>query len=372
MDINKFINRGLDNIPDDPYGLLNEKTNNLEIKKYFSKILRMHNNENIFGVSTRVINAINETSAYSNMYPEGSHRAIREKLAGKLGISPNNLIITNGGDELIYYTAMAFINDEDEIILPEVTFSVYNVAYKIMRANIIYSKMNGLEIDLGDILNRITNKTKVIVICNPNNPTGLALGEKSFVNFLRNVPSEVIVIVDEAYKDFVSIKDYPNSISLLKESYENILILRTFSKSYGIAGLRVGYGISKEEIIKALYKVKLPFNVSIISQFAALAAIEDKEFYKKVIDGVKAGRQYLYENFRKLNLSYEESNTNFILVHTGNKTECIVRILKQKKIYVLHTKSYGLPNSIRVTIGSLDQNELFINTLKDALKKCNN
>ena len=370
MNINKFINYGLNFIPDDPYGLSMENTVISSYQEYFEKILRMHNNENIIGVPEKVLKNINKIAPYSNIYPEGTHRAIREKLAEFLKLNPENFIITNGGDELIYYSAMAFINNDDEIILPRITFSVYKIAYKAMRAKIVNSEMNGLRIDLNDILNKITDKTKIIAICNPNNPTGDAIDSKSFLYFYKSVPSRIMVIIDEAYRDFVAIDDYPDSISLLKQGKENILILRTLSKSYGIAGLRVGYGIAHPSVINILNKVKLPFNISIISQFAALAALEDKDFYERSINEIKRGREYLYRELEELGLTYEKSNTNFILVHTRNKTGCIVKFLKERGILVLDTKGYELPSSIRVTLGSQKQNELFVAALKNALNYC--
>ena len=222
MNINNFINYGLNFIPDDPYGLSMENTVISSYQEYFKKILRMHNNENIIGVPEKVLKNINKIAPYSNIYPEGTHRAIREKLAEFLKLNPENFIITNGGDELIYYSAMSFINNDDEIILPRITFSVYKIAYKAMRAKIVNSEMNGLRIDLNDILNKITDKTKIIAICNPNNPTGDAIDSKSFLDFYKSVPSRIMVIIDEAYRDFVAIDDYPDSISLLKQGKENI------------------------------------------------------------------------------------------------------------------------------------------------------
>jgi len=324
----------------------------------------------MFGVSKKALKNIKKISPYCNIYPEGSHRAIRERLAYKLDLSPENFIVTNGGDELIYYTAMSFINDNDEVILPKITFSVYDVAYKIMRATIVNSNMDDLKIDLRDILNRITNITKVIVVCNPNNPTGHALGRNIFIDFLKKVPSTILVIIDEAYRDFVAIDDYPDSISLLKMGYKNILILRTFSKSYGIAGLRVGYGIAEKSVIRTMNKVKFPFNISIISQFAALGALEDEEFLERSKEGVNKGREYLYKHLNELKIQYERSNTNFILIHTGDKTNCIVNTLRDNGLFVLNTKGYGLPFSIRVTIGTQKQNELFIDILKNIIRKC--
>ena len=367
MDIDKFINKGLNDIVDDPYGSLTEKK---EGKPYLSKIIRLHSNENMFGVSKKALQQINQIAPNCNVYPEGSHRSIREKLASMLDLSPENFIVTNGGDELIYYTAMSFINDNDEVILPKITFSVYNVAYRIMRANIINSNMDELRIDLKDILNRINDKTKIIAVCNPNNPTGHAIEKEIFFEFIKKVPSNILVIIDEAYRDFVAIDDYPDSISLLKQGYSNILILRTFSKSYGIAGLRVGYGIAEKSIIRVINKVKFPFNISIVSQFAALGALEDKEFLEKSQEAVKKGREYLYRNLNELGLSYEQSNTNFILIHTGAKTDCIVDMLRDNGLFVLNTIGYGLPFSIRVTIGTQKQNELFINAIKKAINKC--
>jgi histidinol-phosphate aminotransferase len=336
------------------------------IRKYGVKDpVKLSSNENALGVSPAAVESAEGALLNGNIYPEGSNRALRETIAGKFDLDPENIFVGNGADEIIYYTAMSLINDGDEVIIPALTFPIYTIAFRTMRATIVTSSMKGLSINTADILDRITDKTKVIALCNPNNPTGHALGREEVHRFVERVPKEVLILMDEAYMDFAEQETFPDSISLFKQGADNLSIVRTLSKAYGIAGFRVGYGIADPGLTALMNRIKLPFNVSIVSQAAALGALSDDEFLFRTIENTKEGRMMIYSAMKELGLEFVESSSNFILIHTGTDGNAVTEELMKRGVIVRSARNYGLPGSIRVTVGTRDQNDRFIRAMKD-------
>lgn len=362
MDIKRIMNRGLNSV--EPYvgGTHKEEAQ----KKYkIAEPVKLSSNENPLGVSPRGVEHARNILKGANVYPEGSNRDLREKVARRYGVSSDSVIFGNGADEIIYYLAMSLINDDDEVIIPRLTFPIYEIACRIMRARVVYSDMDGLKIDTGDILRRITERTKFIALCNPNNPTGHAIQADEVYPLIDAVPREVLIIMDEAYAEFADPGSFPDSMSKFREGFNNLVIIKTLSKAYGLAGFRVGYAIGDEGVIELMNRIKLPFNISIVSQHAALGALDDESFIRETIENTRKGRDEIYSAMGRLGLSYVESSTNFVLVDTGRDADQVTEELMKRGVIVRSAKNYGTPTSIRVTVGTPDQNRCFINAMDE-------
>ena len=304
-----------------------------------------------------------------NRYPDGGCFYLRKKLARRLKVKENQLVFGNGSDEIVVLALRSFIREKnDEVIVGFPTFLIYELQAKIQNARILRIPFKNYRYDLKAIAEAITKNTKIIFIANPDNPCGTYLSHKEIEEFLEKVPSEVIVFFDEAYYEFVEKKDFPKSLSFLKKR-KNLIITRTFSKAYGLAGLRIGYAITSSSIADILNKVREPFNVNRIAQVAALAALENEEFLKKVRQYMKKEKEYLYQELKKLNLEFIESVTNFILVNFKKDVNKLNQYLLKKGIIIRPLNSWGLKNFFRVTIGLHKENVKFIKELKNYLRK---
>jgi len=329
-------------------------------------VIKLASNETSVGPSPLAVEAIKKEVENINLYPEGSSRLLRERLAKKLKINEEMVIIGNGADNIIDLVGMAFINEGDEVIMGEITFPAYETITKIMGGKVISVKLKDYTYNLEEITRRINEKTKIIFICNPNNPTGTMVTREEVANFMGKVPEDVIVVFDEAYYDYPEDKNYPNSLSYVLEG-KNIIIIRTFSKIAGIAGVRVGYGIAKLELIGYLRRVVNPFTTNRLAQVAALASLDDEEHHKKVLNSNHKGKRYLYKELDKLGLFYVPTETNFIFVGLKEDAEIIYEKLLKKGVIIRPGKIYGCPNFIRVTIGTFHENQRFIQTLKEVM-----
>lgn len=360
----RFVNRGLLGIKAYVGGKPIEEV----VKKYnVEDPVKMNSNENPIGVSPVALFHAKEALSQANVYPEGSNRVLRETIAQKYGVLSDNVIVGNGADEIIYYIAMSFTNDGDSIIIPRITFPIYEIAFKLMRAHILTSDMDGYSINLEDILERITADTKIIALCNPNNPTGHALKRGQISRFVGDVPDSILILMDEAYMEFADSNEFPDTISLFKEGHDNLFIIRTLSKAFGLAGFRVGYGIGSRDAVELMNRIKLPFNISLVSQHAALGALQDSDFLKKTLNNTEKGRNQIYGALNTLGLNYVKSSTNFILIDTAKDADCVTEELMRRGVIVRSAKNYGLPACIRVTVGTGEQNRRFIEALRDVL-----
>ena len=364
MDIEKMINSGLKNIPKYPFG---KPKSAVSAELFKGKIVKINSNENTIGVSPKAIEAAEKILSNLNLYPESKNLELRRKVAQKFQIQPENVFIGNGAGEIIYYAAIAFLNNGDEVIVPEVTYPLYLIAFKMMRANVVKSAMNGYKIDTGKIQELITEKTKMIALCNPNNPTGDIINKDEMFRFIKKIPDDVLLIIDEAYIDFADNNDLLDTVSEIKNGRKNLYVIRTLSKAYGLAGLRIGYGIGDTSINDEMQKIKLPFNISLITQYAAEAALKDDDFLNKTVATIKKERNFLYEELNKMNLNYVKSSTNFILIDVKRDSSDTTLELEKRGIMVRDAAPYGIKNCIRVTIGKRDQNERFLQALSEVL-----
>ena len=329
-----------------------------------SEVIKLASNETSVGPSPLAVEAIKKEVENINLYPEATSRLLREKIAHKLKIDKEMIIIGNGADDVIDLIGMAFINEGEEIIIGETTFPAYEIAVKIMGGKLTTVKLKDFRFDLDEILQRINEKTKIIFLCNPNNPTGTIINKEEVSTFMKKVPQDVIVVFDEAYYDYVENKNYASGLSYILEG-KNVIVIRTFSKIAGIAGVRVGYGIAKPELIGYLRRVVNPFTTNRLAQVAALASLDDEEHRKKVLNSNHEGKKYLYRELKKLGLFYVPTETNFIFIDLKEDADVIFEKLLKKGVIIRPGKIYGCLNFIRVTIGTAYENQRFIKAIRE-------
>jgi len=328
------------------------------------EVIKLASNETSVGPSPLAVEAIKKEVENINLYPEATSKLLREKLAQKLNLGEDMIIVGNGADDVIDLIGMAFINEGDEVITCETTFPAYRTAVKIMGGKLILVKLKDFRFDLAEIVKRINEKTKMIFLCNPNNPTGTIITKEEVSAFMRKVPQDVIVVFDEAYYDYVEDKNYPNSLSYILEG-KNVIVIRTFSKIAGIAGVRVGYAIAHQELISYLRRVVNPFTTNRLAQVAALASLDDEKHYKEVLKSNHEGKKYLYRELDKLEFLYVPTETNFIFVDVKKDSEVIFEKLLKKGVIIRPGKPYGCSNFIRVTIGTSYENKKFIQAIRE-------
>jgi histidinol-phosphate aminotransferase len=277
------------------------------------------------------------------------------------------VVISNGADNLILMIACAFVDEGNEVVMADPTFSVYTNVTQIMGGRPIKVRLKDFTHDLDSMLKKINRKTKLVFICNPNNPTGTTISQKSFDHFLSKLPKQVIVVLDEAYGDFVEDSFYPNGLDYIKER-KQVILLRTFSKVYGLAGLRIGYALGREDLVDCLYQVRDPFPVHRLAQVAAVAALNDEDHAIKSIQLVYEGKRYLYKELDKMGVSYVPSQANFIFIDFEKDSEEVFQALLREGIIIRPGKIWDYPTFARVTIGRMEDNQRFIKALKKILK----
>ncbi|MFL0194965.1 histidinol-phosphate transaminase [Clostridium sp. WILCCON 0269] len=329
-----------------------------------NNILRLSANENTNGCSPLVEGALKEYINKLYLYPDGICSEVREILANIYDLKLEQFIFGNGSFEIIELIAQTFINPQDESIIPDPSFWWYKTATLKMDGVVVSVPLKDHRVDLKKIADKITNKTKIIWLCNPNNPTGTIFKKKELMDFLESVPKNIILVFDEAYYELVSDPQYPQTTNLLYK-YENIIILRTFSKVYGLAGLRIGYGIANKHIIAYLNKIRMPANVNALAQVAAAASLKDEDFKRKCIESNTVGKQYFYKTFKEMKLEYIPTETNFIMVNVGKDSTYVANKILEKGIDVHAGTEFNMPTWLRVTIGRPEENKLFIESLRD-------
>jgi len=332
------------------------------------RIIKLASNENTLGPSSQALKALRDFLPKIYLYPEDSCFYLKKELAKKLKVKRENLILGNGSDEIMELVSKTFLNPGEEVIYGHPSFLIYETVVRIMGGKPVPVSLKDYTYDLKRILRAVTKKTKIIFVCNPNNPTGTMVSGEEIRAFLKRVPKRIIVVFDEAYRDYVERRDFPDSIKLLKEN-RNLIILRTFAKIYGLAGLRIGYGIAQAEVIAFLSKVRLPFNVNSLAQAAALASLSDEERAKKTRKMNALGKRLLYAAFRSLDLVYVPTQTNFILINLKRNGKRICQTLLKEGIIVREMSAWGLNNYIRVTIGNEKENKRFVQALKKIIRR---
>ena len=329
---------------------------------------KLASNENPYGASPKVKEKVQEVLLHPEIYPDGYAAAIRNKVAEHVGVREEQLIFGAGSDEVILMLCRALLSNETNTVMATPTFSQYKHNALIEGAEIREVPLKEGKHDLEAMLEKIDEKTKIVWVCNPNNPTGTYTTTKEFESFLERVPKDVLVVSDEAYLEYVSATDYPNTIPYLDE-YPNLMILRTFSKAYGLAALRIGYGIGNASFIRSLDPVRPPFNTSSIAHQAAIAALEDQAFIQACKEKNRQVLDDIMAFCEQLGLSYLPTETNFILIETGIDGDVLFDDLLKKGFIVRSGKALGFPHAIRVTAGTKEQNEAFLQAFHDCLEK---
>jgi len=342
-----------------------------EVQKEYglTDIIKMASNENPLKTSPLAMAAMKEELEKTHMYPEGSSPTVRAALSKELRIPENNILVASGGDHVITLMCLAFVNEGEEVLTCKPSFKTYEQGTALAGGKLVCVPLNkDLAFDLDAMAAAINERTKMIFLCNPNNPTSTIVRRKEVEAFLDKVPDHCIVVFDEAYFEYVTDPDYPNGLDYLRQGH-NVMVIRTFSKLYGLAGTRVGYGIAPDHLMDILSRTLPPFPVTRVAQAGAVAALRDTEFVKLVIDENERGCKYLCAQFDRLGLTYAEPHANFIFVDTKVQVSELYPQLLQNGIIVRPCNPWGYPTCIRVTIGTMEENEFFIKTLDTLLHK---
>ncbi|WP_313432787.1 histidinol-phosphate transaminase [Siminovitchia terrae] len=340
----------------------------LQSERGLAQVIKLASNENPLGPSPYALKALNHSLTDIHRYPDANTSILRKEIASKLDVKPEQLIITNGGDELITLVSESFLEPGDEIIIPSPSFSEYEFGANLMGANIIKVPLGeNYTFNVDTMIEKVTERTKIICICSPNNPTGTYLSKANLQHLLEALPKDVLVLFDTAYSQYAVAEDYTNGLEFVRAGYP-IVVLQTFSKVYGLAGLRVGFGAVPEFIIQHILKVKEPFNVNALAQVAAAAAIHDDEHVHLSLQSNIKGRKQLYRAFKELSLPFIESMSNFVLVELGPNAKSVYEQLLDKGIIVRYGGTWNLPCHIRVSVGTKFENEVFIQGLGEIMK----
>ncbi len=359
----KLPRKGVENlIPYPPGKPIEELERELGIKGS----IKLASNENPLGPSPKAVQAIMEKVHGLHRYPDGSGYFLKSKLSGKFGLPISRIILGNGSNELIELIVRTFLCAEEHVVQAFPTFLVYEKVVTGAGGGIISVPLSDFRIDLDEVYRAVTPKTKIIFINNPNNPTGTVLSKDEMLGFLDRLSDDVIVALDEAYIEFVTDENAAQGLELLSK-HPCLIVLRTFSKLYGLAGLRIGYGFASEKIIDYMNRVRQPFNANTLAQAAAMAALDDVEFVNQTLSMIREGLDYLYQSLDEVGLEYIPTQTNFFLIKTPGGGKAIYDRMLKQGVIVRAMDAYGLPEYIRINVGLAEENERFIETLKKVL-----
>ncbi len=328
-----------------------------------AEIVKLASNENPLGPSPKALKAMQRELETAQLYPDGGSYYLRGALAEKLGLARENIILGNGSNEIIEFLCHGFLKPGDEVVTSQYAFIAYKIIATLFGARTIEAAAPNFEQEIEAMIGAITPKTRLLFIANPNNPTGALVPSAKIDGLISRVPDRIVTVFDEAYFEFL---DHPPDTLGHVRQRKNVVVLRTFSKIHGLAGLRVGYGIADPELIQVLQKAREPFNVNSIGQAGALAALRDQEHQDKTKKMVDAGRAYLQERFAAIKLLFVPAAANFVMVNVGNGAEVFKKLLA-KKIIVRPLKGYGLTEWVRISVGTMEQNEKCIAALEEIL-----
>jgi histidinol-phosphate aminotransferase len=340
----------------------------LEREYGISGSIKLASNENPWGPSPKAVAAISRALAGLHRYPDGSCYYLNRALAEKLGMQPEQIVFGNGSNEVIGFLITAFMRPGEEVITSHPSFLMYLKFVQVQGGVNRVVPLKNMRHDLERILAEISPKTRLIFLDNPNNPTGSMISPAEFDTFLQRVPEQVIMVLDEAYVDFVSPEQRIDVLSYIN-SARPVVSLRTFSKAYGLSGLRLGYGIMAAELADYLHRVRQPFNVNSLAQIGGLAALEDEEYYQNTLNQTREQREWLMAEVTELGCKPIESHTNFFLIDVGGNGKALYENMLTKGVIVRPMQAYGYPDFIRITIGTSEENERFVKALAAARRE---
>ncbi len=335
----------------------------LERELGISDVVKLASNENPLGPSPKAIEAIMRAASQVHLYPDPGSYYLVEKLAERFNLSPNHFVLDHGGDPLLRIMAQIFVAPGDQVLTFHPSFPIFTIAGYSAQGEMVYCQLDeNMTLDLGKLAEMITDRTRLIYLANPNNPTGTVFNQADFAKFMDNIDPDIVVVHDEAYYDFVDLVDYPDALEYIKQG-RNLIMLRTFSKAYGLAGLRIGYAITKPAIVDLMTKLKPVFTPTLLAQQAAIAALDDFEHLKASQKLNQQGREYFYDQFERLGIRYFESQANFVLIEcTGKAEELYERLLREGVIVRPILGDY-----LRITIGTMQQNARLVAGLEKVL-----
>ena len=328
--------------------------------------IKLSANESALGPSPRAINEFNKVSKNLKRYPDSDGIFLKKILANKFKLDPRRIILGAGSDQIFELICKSFLNKNDEVIVPEFSFIIYRIYSKIYGAKIKYAKEKNFKISINNILSMVTKKTKIVFLANPNNPTGTIICKKEMLRLRKKLRSNILLVVDDAYFEYVKEKNYLPGMKLFSNS-KNVIVTRTFSKIYGLAGLRVGWGYGPKNLIYALNQVKPPFNINRAALFAAVESVRDVKWLNKEISHVNRWTKIFYNNFKSLGIETNFSHGNFLLVNFNKvklNAKKIFTKLAKNGILVRKMDVYKIKNSLRITIGNNIENKKFIKVLR--------
>jgi histidinol-phosphate aminotransferase len=343
-----------------------------DVKREFGldEVIKLASNENPLGPSKKAQEAIAQALTELHRYPDGGAVDLKAKLAEKHGVPSNMILVGNGSDDCIKLISETFVSEGDEVVMPNPSFSQYWFGTQLMAGTPVFVNLqpDTFEYDMEALLAAITNKTKIVYLCSPNNPTGTYIKKDAMESFLKRVPTHVLVIVDEAYNEYVTKDDYAQGIDFLKAGY-NVIVLRTFSKLYALAGLRVGYAIGQADVLAEINRVREPFNVNMLAQVAAMAALDDEEHVVRSRELNRAGFEQLKAGLGELGYSVVPSVTNFLLFNTHLDDKALFQALLRRGVIVRSGSALGVPGYLRVSIGTAEENAKFLENFREVVSE---
>ena len=334
-------------------------------------VIKLSSNESPFKIPKNVYSSIKKLMEKTNLYPDGDSDLLKKSISQRFNLNKSQIICGNGSDDILSIIAQTFAKENGEVICNEYGFIYYPIIARAAGAKVVTAKSKNLNIDCENILKKISPRTNLIFLANPNNPTGTIIFRDELEQFIANIPKNVILVLDGAYSEFITDKQYSDGLDLVKK-YPNVIATRTFSKIFALAGLRLGWAYSNKNIIELLEKVRGPFNVNLIAQTIGSAILNERNFLKKSIKHNSKWQNKLPELINKIGLEARETHTNFVLVKVNKKKfikKKIIQGLQKKKIIVRELLNYGLHDYFRVSIGTDSQLKKFIKELKIILKK---
>jgi histidinol-phosphate aminotransferase len=331
-----------------------------------TRVIKLASNESVAGPSPRAVEAIRRSLAGIHRYPEDTSYDLKKALARKLGVQPGNLLLGTGADEVLLLLGQLFLDPGDECLFPYPSFSLYRKSAQVMGATPVQAPLRDYRIDLEAVLERVTPRTKLVFLCNPNNPTGHLVPGPEVVSFLERLPEHVFPVIDEAYAEFVDDPGFRDGVGLFREG-RPLAAIRTFSKIYGIAGLRVGYAVVPQEIPTTADGIRNSFNINVLAQAAALAALEDHEHVERTRQLTFAGREQLSRGLRAMGLEPIPSQTNFVCVGIGRDAQPLFQSLLGRGLIIRPLAGFAMPQHIRITVGTEAENAEVLGALKEEL-----
>ncbi len=333
-----------------------------------TNVIKLASNENPLGPSPLALEAIEHESRKVNLYPDGSSYYLIRRLARHLSVEPEEVFVGHGSNEIIELLIRTFTTPDDEALLCKGSFLIYKVALQSHGRKFVEVPMQeGYRYDLEAMARAIGPKTRIIFLANPDNPTGTAFSRKELESFLAHVPEDVLVVLDEAYFEYVDWPEYPNGLDYFRQM-RNLVVLRTYSKLYGLAGIRLGYGVMQQKLTAYLHRTRMPFNLSSLAQAAGIAALDDVEHVRTTKETTHHGLRYLETELRKLGITVPKSYANFVFAELGRPAHPVYEALLRRGIITRPIPGYGFPNALRISVGLRSQNERLVNAMREVLQ----